>query len=73
MNNLENIPNKYLVEQSGCLSVIFEAYSYYDLIVRIAQYHKDDSDIFMKAIKGLDEASDLIEMYNHFTLTQIEA
>lgn len=37
-----------------------------ELIRQFANITGDDSDLFELAITGLDDANDLVQMYNHF-------
>ena len=44
----------------------FSAPNITELIKQFADITGDDSDLFELAIMGLDDANDLVQMYNHF-------
>ena len=62
-----------LVEEEYNEAILVEATSLKDCIQRYAHYTGEDSDLFNKALIGVEAPEDLIGMFNHFAYKGIIA
>lgn len=64
----------YFVEFTDGSSPFFtkNAVSFKDMIIQLADYTATNCPLFIKALKGCSEESDMVDMYNIFSSWTIE-
>lgn len=64
----------YLIEyDTRCDTTFIDAENIEDCIIQFADYVGDNSDLFLKALKGCEGIDDYVDMYNHFGQYEIQA
>ena len=57
----------YLIFYDNEDFVFVDAENIEDCIIQMADYTGDNSDLFLKALKGCRTSKDYVNMYNHFS------
>ena len=65
---------KYFVEFLDGSTPFFtqNAVAFKDMIIQLADYTGTNCPLFIKALKGCSEESDMVAMYNHFSSWTVE-
>ena len=63
--------NYIIVSSEDNEAILVEATSIEECVVKYAEYCGENSELFQKAIIGLEEPDDYIGMYNHFAYRAI--
>lgn len=56
-----------------CDFTLIDAENIEDCIIQFADYVGDNSDLFLKALRGCEDINDYVDMYNHFGQYNIQS